>query len=80
MIVNPINVSDLVISTVYTNLKMSILQRGVLPSFVVNSVNSDGTFDVTLTYNDSFVSEITMDSDAVVFEVDDELLTIVPTD
>jgi len=80
MIINPINVADLTIGQSYTNLKMSMLQRGLITSFTVNFVNSDGTLDVTLIYNDATSSEITMDSDAVVFEVDDELLNINPID
>lgn len=80
MIVNPINVSHLTVNQTYTNLKMSMLQKGLLVSFVVNFVNLDGTFNVSLIYNDASTSTIIMDVDAVVFEVDDEALNILPLD
>ena len=80
MIVNPINISDLTLSTPYTNLKLSMLQKGLLQSLTINSVNDDGSFDVTLLYNDNQSSDVTMGPDAVVFEVDDELVSDVPID
>lgn len=80
MIVNNIAVSSLTIGQTYANLKLNYLQRGVLAGFVVNSVDSNGDFEVTLTYADGSITNTTMASDQIVFEVDDELLSFIPID